>query len=107
MPYAPNQAMQQAAQRAIAYNESVAPSQRWGTQVGKVRAQQIAKGEKLSPDVILRMYSYLSRTRSLYEAQRDAKKYGKAYYAHLGWGGETALAWAADKIRRMQNAGEI
>ena len=107
MSYKPNQAMVAAAKRAIAYNQSVTPSQRWGTQTGKVRAQQIAKGEALSPDVILRMYSYLSRARKQYEAQRDAKKYGKAYFAYLGWGGETALAWAEDKINKMQRAGEI
>ena len=107
MPYKPNQAMQAAAKRAIEYNQSVSPSQRWGTQVGKVRAQQIAQGKALSPDVILRMYSYLSRARTVYLAQRDSKNYGKGYYAYLGWGGETALAWAEDKIRKMQKAGEI
>lgn len=107
MPYAPNKMMQEAAKRAIAYNESVAPSQRWGTRVGKIRAQQIAKGQLLSPDVILRMYSYLSRAKTVYEAQRDSKNYGKGYYAYLGWGGETALAWAQDKIRKMERAGEI
>ena len=107
MPYKPNQAMQAAAKRAIEYNLNVVPSQRWGTRVGKIRAQQIAQGKALSPDVILRMYSYLSRARSVYLAQRDAKKYGKGYFAYLGWGGETALGWAEDKISKMQRAGEI
>ena len=107
MPYKPNQAMQAAAKRAIAYNESVAPSQRWGTRVGKIRAQQIAKGELLSPDVIMRMYSYLSRAESVYLAQKNSGNLGKGYYAYLGWGGETALAWAEDKIRKMERAGEI
>ena len=36
-----------------------------------------------------------------------AKKYGKGYFAYLGWGGETALGWAEDKISKMQRAGEI
>ena len=99
--------MMAAAKRAIEYNEAVSPSQRWGTQTGKIRAQQIAQGRELSPDVIVRMYSYLSRARSVYEAQRDSGNRGKGYYAYLGWGGETALAWAEDKIRRMERAGEI
>ena len=107
MPYRPNQAMQASAKRAIEYNENAAPSQRWGTQVGKVRAQQIAKGEPLSANVIQRMFAYLSRTRAIYEAQRDSGNRGKGYYAYLGWGGETALAWAEDKIRKMISAGEI
>ncbi len=107
MPYAPNQAMRKAAQTAIEYNRRVSPSRRWGTQTGKVRAQQIAQGKELSADVILRMYSYLSRARPNYEAQRDSKNYGKAYYAYLGWGGETALAWAEDKLNKLRRAGEI
>lgn len=107
MPYTPNKMMQEAARRAIAYNESVSPSQRWGTRVGKIRAQQIAKGDALSPDVILRMYSYLKRAESTYLAQKNSNNKGKGYYAFLGWGGETAIAWAEDKIRKMERAGEI
>ena len=107
MPYKPNQAMQAAAKRAIAYNEAVPPSQRWGTRVGKIRAQQIAKGEPLSPDVIVRMYSYLSRAEPVYFAQKNRGNKGKGFYAFLGWGGETAKAWAEDKISRMRKAGEL
>lgn len=107
MPYRPNQQMMRDAARAIEYNQSVSPSQRWGTRVGKIRAQQIAKGELLSPDVILRMYSYLKRAESTYLAQKGTDKLGKGYYAFLGWGGPSAIGWAEDKIRRMQRAGEI
>ena len=42
MPYRPNKMMQADAQRAIDYNESATPSQRWGTRTGRVRAGQIA-----------------------------------------------------------------
>ena len=107
MPYKPNKMMIQAAKRAIEYNESVPPSQRCGTRVGKIRAQQIAKGEALSAEVIVRMYSYLSRARSTYLAQKQSGNKGKGFYAYLGWGGETALAWAEDKIEKMQKAGEL
>lgn len=107
MPYKPNKMMIQSAKRAIEYNLSVPPSQRWGTRVGKIRAQQIAKGEALSAEVIVRMYSYLSRARSTYQAQKQSGNRGKGFYAYLGWGGETALAWAEDKIEKMQAAGEL
>jgi len=107
MPYKPNKMMQADAKRAIEYNESVAPSQRWGTQVGKVRAQQIAKGETLSKDVIMRMFSFLSRHMRTYEYQKNAGKPGKGYYAVLGWGGPSALGWARDKLERYRAAGEL
>jgi len=107
MPYAPNKQMQADAQTAINYNNSVSPSKRWGTQVGKVRAQQIAQGKTLSKDVILRMFAYLSRAEKNYLIQKNAKKYGKAYYAYLGWGGPSALGWAKDKLERYRAAGEL
>ena len=99
--------MQADASRAIEYNENVPPSQRWGTRVGKIRAQQIAQGKELSPDVIVRMYSYLKRAEPNSLAQKNSGKLGKGYYAFLGWGGPSAIAWAEDKIRKMQRAGEI
>jgi len=107
MPYKPNQQMMRDAKRAIEYNENVSPSQRWGTRVGKIRAQQIAQGKALSPDVIVRMYSYLKRAESTYLAQKDTGKLGKGYFAFLGWGGPSAIGWALDKIEKMQKAGEI
>jgi len=107
MPYRPNKMMQEAARVAIEWNESVPPSQRWGTRTGKIRAQQIAKGEELSGDVIQRMFSFLKRHKRTYDIQRASKKYGKGYYSYLGWGGPSAIAWAEDKLAKMQRAGEI
>ncbi len=107
MPYRPNKMMQADAQRAINYNESATPSQRWGTRTGRVRAGQIARGELLSPDIIVRMFSFLSRSKANYERYVGADKKGKGYYAYLGWGGPSAIGWAEDKIARMKKAGEL
>lgn len=107
MPFRPNKMMQADAQRAIDYNESATPSQRWGTRTGRVRAGQIARGELLSPDIIVRMFSFLSRSRANYERYVGADKKGKGYYAYLGWGGPSAIGWAEDKIARMKKAGEL
>ena len=107
MPYRPNKQMQADASRAIEYNENVPPSQRWGTRVGKIRAQQIAQGKELSPDVIVWMYSYLKRAAPNYLALKNSGKLGNGFFAFLGWGGPSAIAWAEDKIRKMQRAGEI
>lgn len=107
MPYKPNQQMQSAARVAIEWNETQPPSGKWGTTTGRRRAGAISRGDELSKDIILRMYSFLSRHKRTYETQRAAKKYGKGYYAYLGWGGPSALGWAEDKLERYRAAGEL
>ena len=104
MPYKPNKMMIADAKRAIAYNESATPSQRWGTPTGRRRAGQIARGEALSDDIIVRMFSFLSRQKQNYDRYVGADKKGKGYYAYLGWGGPSALPWAEDKIKKIRAA---
>ena len=71
------------------------------TQVGKVRAQQLANGENLSLDTIRRMRSFLIRQKDNYELQRDRKNYDACgYISYLLWGGEAALPWAEKKLRQ-------
>jgi hypothetical protein len=53
------------AKRGIELNEKV--NNKCATQVGKVRAQQLAKGEAISVETIKRMYSYLSRAEEYYD----------------------------------------
>ena len=71
-----------------------------GTDVGKQRANQLAKGEPISEDTIRRMYSYLSR----HEVDLDSSKgysdgCGKLMYD--SWGGKSALSWAEAKIKSI------
>ena len=74
------------------------------TQVGKVRAQQIANRENLSLDTVRRMRSYLLRAQGLFEKAQAEKNYDAcSYISYLLWGGPTALPWA-EKILRQ--AGE-
>jgi len=70
------------AKRGIALNEKV--NNKCATQVGKVRAQQLAKGEPISKDTIKRMFSYLSRAEEYYE-EGDTSSCG--YISYLLWGG--------------------
>ena len=72
-----------------------------GTDVGKQRANQLAKGEAISLDTVKRMYSYLSR----HEADLESSKgygdgCGKLMYD--SWGGKSALAWAKSKINQAE-----
>ena len=71
-----------------------------GTDVGKQRANQLAKGEPISQDTIQRMYSYLSR----HAVDLDSSKgygdgCGKLMYD--SWGGKSALSWAESKVKQF------
>ena len=68
------------------------------TQVGKVRAQQLADGEAISVDTIKRMYSYLSRAESYYD-ETDMNACGTISF--LLWGGKAALSWSRNKLREL------
>jgi hypothetical protein len=72
-----------------------------GTEVGKIRANQLANGEPISLDTVKRMYSYLSR----HEVDLDSSKgygdgCGKLMYD--SWGGKSALSWSQSKINQVE-----
>ena len=84
------------AKRGIELNKKV--NNKCATSVGKVRAQQLARGEKLSVGTIKRMYSYLSRAETYYDAN-DSKACGTISY--LLWGGKAGLNWSRGKLREL------
>jgi hypothetical protein len=72
-----------------------------GTPVGKMRVNQLAKGEPISEETIKRMYSYLSR----HEVDLESSKgygdgCGKLMYD--SWGGKSALSWSESKIKSIE-----
>ena len=72
-----------------------------GTEVGKQRANQLAKGEAISEDTIRRMYSYLSRHEvDLQSSKGYGDGCGKLMYD--SWGGKSALSWAESKINSIE-----
>jgi hypothetical protein len=83
------------AKRGIELNEKV--NNRCATQVGKVRAQQLAQGKPISMETIKRMFSYLSRAEELFDESRDTESCG--YISYLLWGGKAAKSWAESKIK--------
>ena len=68
------------------------------TQVGKVRAQQLAGGEPISVETIKRMYSYLSRAEVYYD-ENDMNACGTISY--LMWGGKSALSYSRNKLNEL------
>jgi len=85
------------AKRGIELNEK--NGNKCATQVGKVRAQAIAGGEKLSVDVIKRMYSYLSRAETYYDNADETSDCG--YISYLLWGGKAAFSWSRNKLKEL------
>ena len=85
------------AKRGIELNER--NGNKCATQTGKVRAQQIAKGEPLSVETIKRIYSYLSRAEEDYDNQKSEDDCANISY--LLWGGKAALSWSKNKLREL------
>jgi len=87
------------AKRGIELNKE--NNNKCATQVGKVRAQQLANGENLSLDTIRRMRSFLIRQKDNYELALKRKDYTACgYISYLLWGGVEALPWAEKKLRQ-------
>ena len=92
-------ALKSNAKRGIDLNKKV--NNKCATQVGKIRAKQLAQGEPISKDTIKRMYSFLSRAEEYYD-ENDSKACGTISY--LLWGGKAGLRWSKSKLKEL---GEI
>ena len=86
------------AKRGIELNEKV--DNKCATQVGKIRAQQLAQKKPITVETIKRMFSYLSRAEVYYE-KGDTESCG--YISYLLWGGKSAKSWAESKIKSLEN----
>ena len=84
------------AARGIELNEK--QGNECATQVGKVRAQQLANKEAVSVETIKRMYSYLSRAEEYYD-ESDSTACGTISY--LLWGGLAGKRWAESKLKEL------
>jgi hypothetical protein len=87
------------AKRGIELNEK--NGNKCATQVGKVRAQQLANKEPISEETIKRMFSYLSRAKEYYN-ENDTEACGTISY--LLWGGDSALSWSERKLEQITKA---
>ena len=85
-----------AAKRGIDLNAKV--NNRCATEVGKIRAQQLANGRNISVQTIKRMYAYTSRAREFYNPD-DNTACGTISY--LLWGGDAANRWSASKLKEL------
>ena len=89
----------EAAKMGIKRNDEL--GNKCGTQVGKVRAQQLANREAVSLDTVRRMRAFLIRQKGNYDLAIERKDYDACgYISYLLWGGPAALPWAEKKLRQ-------
>lgn len=94
------------AKMGIKRNEAL--GNKCATQVGKVRAQQLAKREPISLDTVRRMRSFLIRQKGNYELAIENKDYNRCgYISYLLWGGPEALVWAEKTLRMVEGSEEF
>jgi hypothetical protein len=78
---------------------------RGGTAVGVARARDLSNRNQLSPDTVLRMYSFFSR----HEVDKKGKDFNNSErpsngkIAWLLWGGDSGFAWAKSKRNAIMN----
>jgi hypothetical protein len=94
--YEPPQGVRQAAQRAIEWIEQGKAGSGF-TQVGRTRAGQLARGERISAETVKRMRSYFARHANDKKAQGFIR--GEDGFPSAGrvawdaWGGDAGEVW--------------
>ena len=84
------------AKRGIDLNKKV--NNKCATQVGKVRAQQLVRGEKFTLSTLKRIYSYLSRASAYYDPGNNE---ACGTISYLLWGGKSMLNWTTSKLKGL------
>jgi hypothetical protein len=90
------------AQAALDYIERTGNPNNCMTQVGKVRAQQLAQGKPISIETVKRMKSFISRHKENLDVSKSYDD-GCAKLAVDAWGGVEALPWVERTIEQYES----
>jgi hypothetical protein len=104
--YQPPKGAVAAAKKAIEWKEKYPSEVTAGTQVGWTRAGQLARGEKVSFDIVKRMHSFFSRhdgNQAIKPEHKDTPWKDNGYIAWLIWGGDSAKSWAEGIVKASKN----
>lgn len=106
----PPKAAQENAQKVLDWRDEHGDDVNGMTRTGWVRANQLAGGEELSPDIVGRMASFnRHRSNSDIAEEYEGEPWKDAgYVAWLGWGGDEGIDWAmrmSDRIDSIENSG--
>ena len=94
------------AKKALAWKEKYGRGEvKGGTSVGWTRANQLAKGEALSRDVVARMAQFnRHRKNSKVDPKFKSTPWkDNGYVAWLIWGGTSGVDWAIKKMEQIRN----
>tara|TARA_R110001592_G_scaffold9025_1_gene48452 strand:- start:9108 stop:11186 length:2079 start_codon:yes stop_codon:yes gene_type:complete len=103
----PSEGMKAEAKRGLDWRKEF---NRGGTQVGATRANQLINGVNLSPDTVLRMFSFFSRHES--DKTGQGFKQGQKGYPSAGriawalWGGDSGFSWSRGKRNQIMRERE-
>jgi len=86
------------AKKGIELNKKI--NNKCATDVGKIRATQLAQKKNITVETIKRMYSYLSRAEDQYRKNENDSE-ACANISYLLWGGLAALGWSRNKLREL------
>jgi hypothetical protein len=113
LDFEPPSAAQQNAQQVIDWKEEHGRDEVAGmTQTGWQRANQLADGVEVSPDVIGRMASFArhEKNKEVANEYEDTPWKDKGHVAWLGWGGDEGVEWAQemqDKMNKIDQQNEM
>lgn len=94
------------AKRAIKHKEENGSD--CGTQVGWIRARQIAQGKSFDESMIKRIYSFLSRAKT-YDQGKYTDDDGNEICGSImydAWGGDSMKTWAESKLNQLERKRE-
>lgn len=103
LDFVPPKAAQENAQKALRWREEHGDEIDAGTRVGWVRANQLAKGQELSPDIVRRMAQFnRHRSNSEIANQYEGEPWkDNGYLSWQLWGGDEGVDWAIRKTDQM------
>ena len=106
--FVPPKSAQNAGKRVLEWKKKYKGEVKGMTPVGWARANQLAKGVALSPDVVKRMAQFARHEKNAEinpkfksEPWRD-----NVYVAWLGWGNTSGINWAKRVVEQMKKADE-
>jgi len=93
------------AQKVLDWRDEHGDEVKGMTRVGWTRANQLAKGEKISRDTIARMASFKRHEKNAEVSKENESTPWKdaGRVAWLGWGGASGINWAIKKLESINN----
>lgn len=105
----PPKAAQEAAKKVLEWKEKYGDEVTAMTEVGWARANQLAKGEGVSKDVLTRMAQF-NRHRENAKINpkfKDEPWKDNGYVAWLGWGADEGINWALRKVESLKRNNKL